>query len=65
VAFTAYLVLRAQEHAALATFSSVMVLFVVPLTVLTLGVTAWQAWRQHGLHSPHGPSGPEPDLADA
>jgi cation:H+ antiporter len=36
VAYTAYLVLEAREHAALARFSSVMLEFVVPLTVATL-----------------------------
>jgi cation:H+ antiporter len=53
LAFTAYLVLRAQEHDALSTFSTVMMAFVVPLTVLTLVVTAVQAFRAHGWHGPH------------
>jgi cation:H+ antiporter len=35
-AYTAYLVLRAQEHAALPAFSYIMMSFVVPLTVVTL-----------------------------
>jgi cation:H+ antiporter len=62
VAFTAYLVLRAQEHDALDAFSTVMMVFVVPLTALTLVVTAWQAWRDHGLHGPHAA---KPDVVDA
>lgn len=57
VAFTAYLVLDAQEHQAVDTLGTVMLFFVVPLTVLTLVVTAVQAWREHGLHSPHGTDG--------
>ncbi len=38
IAFTAYLVLAATEHDALPMFSNVMLLFVIPLTVITLGV---------------------------
>ena len=38
VAYTTYLILAAQAHAALATFSSTMMSFVVPLTVITLVV---------------------------
>jgi cation:H+ antiporter len=45
VAYTAYLILDASEHAALPAFSNVMMLFVVPLTVLTLGVTVVQELR--------------------
>ncbi len=37
-AYTAYLILAAQSHAALATFSSTMMSFVVPITVVTLVV---------------------------
>jgi cation:H+ antiporter len=40
LAYTAYLVLAAQQHAAaLSAFSAVMLSFVVPLTVITLVVT--------------------------
>ncbi|MDO9149436.1 MAG: calcium/sodium antiporter [Hydrogenophaga sp.] len=38
VAYVAYLILAAQQHAALGTFSAVMMGFVVPLTVITLVV---------------------------
>jgi cation:H+ antiporter len=38
VAYTAYLVLASQQHDALPMFSQVMMLFVVPLTVITLAV---------------------------
>jgi cation:H+ antiporter len=37
-AYTTYLILAAQDHAALATFSTTMMGFVVPLTVVTLVV---------------------------
>jgi cation:H+ antiporter len=37
-AYTTYLILAAQAHAALATFSATMMGFVVPLTVVTLVV---------------------------
>ncbi len=39
VAYVSYLILAAQQHAALGTFSSVMLSFVVPLTVITLVVS--------------------------
>ena len=38
VAYVAYLILAAQQHAALGTYSSVMMGFVLPLTVITLVV---------------------------
>ena len=38
VAYVAYLILAAQQHAALGTYSSVMMGFVLPLTVVTLVV---------------------------
>ena len=38
VAYVAYLILASQQHAALATFSTAMLSFVVPLTVVTLVV---------------------------
>lgn len=52
LAFTAYLILRAQDHDALAGFSTAMMAFVVPLTVITLVVTAVRAHRSHGWHAP-------------
>jgi cation:H+ antiporter len=50
VAYTAYLVLRAQQHDALGAFSAVMQVFVLPLTAITLAVVGWRARRQpsHG-----------------
>jgi len=47
VAYTAYLVLSSTSHDALPHLSYVMAEFVVPLTVLTLGVVAWRT-----THSP-------------
>lgn len=45
-AYTAYLVLAAQQHDALPVFSAVMELFVLPLTAITLAVVGWRAWRR-------------------
>lgn len=45
-AYTAYLILASSEHDALSAFSQVMMLFVVPLTVLTLVVVTVRASRQ-------------------
>jgi cation:H+ antiporter len=50
-AYTAYLILRSQEHAALPLFSSVMMGFVVPLLVVTLVVTLIP--RRHKSDQPH------------
>jgi cation:H+ antiporter len=47
-AYTAYLVLAAQQHDALPVFSAVMEAFVLPLTGVTLAVVGWQAWRRPG-----------------
>jgi cation:H+ antiporter len=46
VAYTAYLILAATEHDALPAFSSAMMGFVVPLTVITLGVVLWREIRR-------------------
>ena len=35
VAYVSYLILAAQQHEALGAFSNVMLIFVVPLTVIT------------------------------
>jgi cation:H+ antiporter len=45
-AYTAYLILRAKEHAALSGFGQVMIWFIGPLTAVTLGVLAYRAWRR-------------------
>jgi cation:H+ antiporter len=44
-AYTAFLVLKAAEHDALPAYSAVMLQFVVPLTLLGIGVSLWRAWR--------------------
>lgn len=42
-AYTTYLILSSSAHDALGTFSSVMWLFVIPLTLLTLALVTWRA----------------------
>ncbi|MFN7519196.1 MAG: sodium:calcium antiporter, partial [Lysobacteraceae bacterium] len=50
VAYTVYLVFDATEHDALPAFSQAMMWFVVPLTVITLGVVlAREIRRRRGL----------------
>lgn len=44
-AYLAYLVLDATGHDALDTYSSVMLLFVIPLTVLTLLILLWRSYQ--------------------
>jgi cation:H+ antiporter len=46
VAYTAYLILAATKHAALPVFSTAMMAFVVPLTVITLGIVLWREIRR-------------------
>jgi cation:H+ antiporter len=46
VAYTAYLVLAAQHHDALPVLSGAMLGFVVPLTVLTLGIALYREWAK-------------------
>jgi cation:H+ antiporter len=45
VAYTLYLILNATHHAALPFFDAVMLIFVLPLTAITLLVLAVRAWR--------------------
>jgi cation:H+ antiporter len=45
VAYTLYLILNATQHAALPIFNAVMLLFVLPLTAITLAVLAVRALR--------------------
>jgi cation:H+ antiporter len=44
-AYVGYLLLDATEHTARGTYGDIMLLFVLPLTVLTLGVIAYNGWR--------------------
>ncbi len=46
LAYTSYLILGAMHHDRLGQFSTVMLWFVLPLTVTTLAVSAFRAWRQ-------------------
>lgn len=46
VAYTLYLILDATQHDALSTFSMVMLMFVIPLTVVTLAVLVVRARRR-------------------
>ncbi len=46
VAWTAYLLLRATAHDDLPAFSATMLIFVLPLTVVTLGILGWRAVRE-------------------
>jgi len=48
-AYTLYLVFDATQHALLPAFSSVMLAFVVPITVLTLAVTVFRQMRAPSL----------------
>jgi cation:H+ antiporter len=45
-AYTAYLVLAAQQHDALPAFSAAMQIFVLPLTAVTLAIVGWRAWKR-------------------
>jgi cation:H+ antiporter len=45
VAYTLYLILNATQHAALPLFNTVMLLFVLPLTAITLLLLAVRAWH--------------------
>ncbi len=52
IAYVAYLVLKATEHDTLPLFSTVMLMFVLPLTALTLLTSLIFAWRrQRGVLS--------------
>ncbi|WOD39853.1 calcium/sodium antiporter [Nodosilinea sp. E11] len=44
VAYVTYLILRAADHAQLGLYSQVMLLFVIPLTVLTLALVVVKSW---------------------
>ncbi|MEQ8756358.1 MAG: calcium/sodium antiporter [Coleofasciculus sp. G1-WW12-02] len=47
VAYTLYLFLNATEHDALAEFSAIMLLFVMPLTLITLVILAVRSFRKN------------------
>jgi cation:H+ antiporter len=58
VAYTAYLVLSATGNAALPTFNTAMMVFVVPITVLTLVITVVQELRARQRHQGQPPATP-------
>lgn len=45
IAYTVYLILASQRHASLEAFSNAMIWFVIPLTVLTLGIVTMRELR--------------------
>ncbi|TWU01822.1 calcium/sodium antiporter [Neorhodopirellula pilleata] len=49
LAYTAHLVLAATDHDLRHTIGDVMLLFVIPLTVLTLAITMWRSHTNAGL----------------
>ena len=54
IAYTMYLVLDATNHDALPAFSSAMLVFVLPLTAVTLGILAARAWGRAGSGGARG-----------
>jgi cation:H+ antiporter len=46
VAYTAYLVLTATQHPSISTFTAAMAGFVMPLTLLTIGVLIAREWQR-------------------
>jgi cation:H+ antiporter len=46
IAYTTYLILASQQHASLTMFSSAMIWFVIPLTLLTLVVITIREYRR-------------------
>lgn len=46
LAYTAYLLLDAAGHPSATQYRDFMLIFVVPLTVLTLAVSLWREWRR-------------------
>ncbi|MGB3136918.1 MAG: calcium/sodium antiporter [Nodosilinea sp.] len=55
VAYTTFLILRAAAHDSLGLFSQVMLLFVIPLTVVTLAIVVMKSWPK----KPPAPTEPE------
>lgn len=52
VAYATYLILRAADHESLGLFSQVMLLFVIPLTVVTLALVVITSWPKNRRVSP-------------
>ena len=49
LAYTAYLLLAANEYPGAVQYRDFMLIFVAPLTVLTLAVSLWREWRRRQL----------------
>ena len=50
-AYTAYLILAARQDIRIEVFSDVMLLFVIPLTVITLGIFTWRSLHERRARS--------------
>lgn len=61
--YLTYLVLRASEHEALELFGRVTLSFVVPLSVVTLGVVAFRSWNRPAAHGQEASSEPTTPLS--
>lgn len=48
IAYLGYLFLNATQHALLPLFNDVMLLFVIPITLLTLAILAFRFWKSGG-----------------
>ncbi len=46
IAYTTYLIMDSTRHASLPSFSTMMIAFVIPITVVTLAVLTLQAIRE-------------------
>jgi len=46
VAYTSFLFLNATQHSALSTFNTIMLWFVIPITVVTMLVLVWGSFKQ-------------------
>ncbi|HIK46810.1 MAG TPA: calcium/sodium antiporter [Leptolyngbyaceae cyanobacterium M65_K2018_010] len=46
IAYATYLILRASDHASLGIFSQIMMLFVIPITVITIATVILRAWSK-------------------
>jgi cation:H+ antiporter len=46
IAYTTYLILQSTQHQSLPIFSTILVAFAMPLTVITLVIVTWRAWQE-------------------
>ena len=52
IAYTTYLVLAASRAAAVGTFGTLMLTFVIPLTIITLGIGVWRSLSERRKPAP-------------